>query len=48
METNRKGQIIMEFTCIECEDKYIPNVNGDAEERMCHHCLIEKQEEKEV
>ena len=32
------------FTCIECGDKYIPNVNGDAEERLCHHCLMNEDE----
>ena len=32
------------FTCIECGDKYIPNVNGDTEERLCHHCLMNEDE----
>ena len=32
------------FTCIECGDKYDPDVNGDAEERLCHHCLMNEDE----
>ena len=35
------------FTCIECEDKYIAGVNGDAEERLCYHCIIDNEEVKE-
>ena len=33
------------FTCIECKDNYIPNINGDAEERLCHHCMLDKETE---
>lgn len=28
----------MKFTCIECENHYTPNVDGDAEERTCYNC----------
>ena len=31
------------FTCIECENHYTPNVDGDADERMCDNCLSEKE-----
>ena len=36
------------FTCIECEDKYIPDVNGDAEERLCYHCMLDDEEGKRM
>ena len=29
----------MKFTCIECENHYTPDVDGDAEERTCYNCL---------
>ena len=29
----------MKFTCSECENHYTPDVDGDAEERMCFECL---------
>ena len=27
------------FTCIECENHYTPDIDGDAEERTCYNCL---------
>jgi len=43
-----KRRLKMEFTCIECENKYTPDKTGDAEERTCFECLNkeEKTEEK--
>jgi hypothetical protein len=35
----------MTFTCIECEDHYEPDINGDAEERMCFECLDGPEDE---
>tara|TARA_R100000808_G_scaffold6524_2_gene19375 strand:- start:542 stop:643 length:102 start_codon:yes stop_codon:yes gene_type:complete len=32
------------FTCIKCEDNY-NHLNGDPEERMCHECLDEEENE---
>jgi len=29
----------MEWTCIVCEFEYTDDIDGDAEERMCHKCL---------
>ena len=29
----------MMFTCIECEKKYTPDIDGNAEERTCYDCL---------
>ena len=27
------------WTCIECENEYTDEIDGDAEERMCFECL---------
>jgi len=35
----------MTFTCIECEDHYEPDLDGDAEERMCFECLDGPEDE---
>jgi len=31
------------FTCIKCEDNY-NHITGDVDERMCHECLDEGDE----
>ena len=35
----------MEFTCCKCEDKYVADISGDADERLCYICLDEIIEE---
>jgi len=37
---------MVEWTCCECEGKYVDGVSGDADERMCYNCL-DKEEENE-
>ena len=36
---DRKGNVYMKFTCIECGDKYDVLVAGDPDERMCEDCM---------
>jgi|TARA_R100000093_G_scaffold64621_1_gene35558 hypothetical protein len=38
-----KRRLKMEFTCIECENKYTPDKTGDAEERTCFECLNKEE-----
>ena len=35
---DRKGNVYMKFTCIECGDKY-EQILGDPDERMCDDCV---------
>jgi len=35
---DRKGNVYMKFTCIECGDKY-EQILGDPDERMCDDCM---------
>ena len=30
------------FTCTECENSYTPDIDGDAEERICYSCMEEE------
>ncbi len=34
------------FTCIECENKYSPDVDGSAEERTCYECINKEEGEE--
>ena len=35
----KQGGVMIEWTCLECENKYTNGIDGDAEERMCFKCL---------
>ena len=34
------------WTCIECENEYTHEIDGDAEERMCDSCINKEETEK--
>ena len=34
---------MIKFTCSLCEGDYIPEVSGDADEKMCDDCLLEME-----
>jgi len=36
---------MVEWTCCNCEFKYVDGVSGDAEERMCYKCLEKEKED---
>ena len=38
----------MKFTCIDCEFHFCPEIDGDAEERMCYECLENHYKERET
>ena len=38
---------MIEWTCIQCENEYTDEIDGDAEERMCDKCLDDSIGEKE-
>ena len=42
-----KEDEMVEFTCCECEMKYIDGETGDADERMCYECMKREAEDYE-
>mgnify|MGYP005818700981 CR=1 FL=1 len=43
---DRKGNVCMKFTCIECGHKYNVKTPGDPDERMCEDCFDSEGEEE--